>query len=313
MTSETIQMHSCDNKYKCSSCLKSIGIIGLLVNAVLAVLKIVVGVAFFSTALLADALYSILDIGYSVLVVVGLKISAKPPDSNHDYGHGKVEFIITIAFAVLTVICAIALFVFALFELHDGVMGSFSVYVVLVALISAIGNYLLYNFTKCIAVQFKSPSVASLSIHSKADVIASLLVAVSTVFIYFGYHHAGPFVAIVETAHILLIGIEIFKTSMYGLLDASIPQEDIRGVKSILNSTHGIKNVNYVKSRKVGQKIWLNVEIELSGSLNISEVDEIRSNLTSSIKRKMHNIEDIMVNVLPFREKEERKMAAVGS
>ena len=289
MTVEIKQINKCGDKYKCSECLKTIGIIGLIGNTILALFKIVVGIAFFSIALLADALYSLLDVGYSVLVIFGLKISAKPPDRGHDYGHGKVEFIITAAFSVLTIIAAIALFVLALFELHNGVRAVFSGYVLLVAIISVLANYLFFKFTDCIATQFGSPSIRSLSMHSKADSISSMLVGVSIGFSYFGYHHAGPFVAIIETAHILIIGSEIFKDSLYGLLDASIPQKDVKNVKSILRSIHGIKNVNYVKSRKIGQRIWLNIEIELPASLNISRVDTIKNNINETIKSKIRN------------------------
>lgn len=311
MTAETIHINSCGDKNKCSSCLKTIGIVGLIGNLFLALLKVIVGIAFFSTALLADALYSILDMGYSILIIVGLKISAKPPDKGHEYGHGKVEFIITVAFSVLTIIGAIALFVYALFELHDGVRGTFSGYVMLVAAISILANYLFFKFTNCIATQFDSPSIRSLSIHSKADATSSVLVGISMVFVYFGYHHAGPFVAIIETAHILIIGSEIFKGSMYGLLDASIPQKDIKNIKSVLSSVHGIKNINYVKSRKVGQRVWLNIEIELPASLNISKVDAIKNNINETVRSKIRNIEEIMVNVLPFREEEESQLSLV--
>lgn len=315
MTAEKIHINSCGDRSKCVSCLRTIGIVGLFGNLFLALLKVIVGVIFFSTALLADALYSILDIGYSVLIIVGLKISAKPPDSGHDYGHGKVEFIIAVAFSVLTIMCAIGLFIFALFELHNGVRGTFSGYVVLTAAVSVLANYLFFRFTDCIAYQFDSPSIHSLSIHSKADAISSVLVLVSMIFIYFGYHHAGPFVAIIETAHILLIGVEIFKDSLYGLLDASIPQKDVRILKSILSSIHGIKNVNYVKSRKIGQKIWINIEIELPASFAISKVDAIKNTINETVRSKIKHVEDIMVNVIPFREEEEEKgeMAVVGS
>lgn len=313
MTAETIQINSCGDKYKCSNCLKTIGIVGLIGNTILALFKIVVGIAFFSTALLADALYSLLDIGYSVLIIVGLKISAKPPDSGHDYGHGKVEFIITIAFSILTVFSAIAIFLFALFELRNGVMGTFSGYVLLVAVISILANYLFFKFTDCIAIQFDSPSISSLAIHSKADAVSSVLVMISMLFAYFGYDHVGPFVAIIETAHILVIGSQIFKNSIYGLLDASIPQEDIKNVKFILSSMHGIKNVNYVKSRKIGQRIWLNIEIELPASLNLSKVDAIKNNLNEAIKGKIKNIEEIMVNVMPFRKEEESQLSLASS
>lgn len=314
MATEIKQINSCGNKNKCSSCLKIIGVVGFIGNIFLVLLKVTIGIAFFSTALLADALYSLLDIGFSILIIVGLKISSQPPDSKHDFGHGKIEFVVTVAFSVLTILGAICLFIFALFELHEGAMGTFSGFVLLAALVSTLANYLFYRFTDCIATQFYSPSIRSLSIHSKADATSSVLVVISMIFAYWGYHHVGPIVAIIETAHILIIGSELFKGAMYGLLDASISPEEIKDVKSSLNSIPGISNTNYVKSRKVGQRVWLNIEIEIPASFNISRVDAIKNDINETIRGKVKNIQEIMVNVVPFREEEQQnELSLAGS
>lgn len=294
--------NSCNSNRKCPKCLRSVGYYGLFGNMSLVLLKVVVGLAFFSTALLADSLYSILDIGFSILIIVGLRISSKPPDLKHEYGHGKVEFVITIVFSVLTVTGAVALFVFAVFEIHKGIADTFSVYVLITALISAVANLLFYRFTRCIANRFESPSIKSLSLHSHADAISSVLVAVSMGFAYFGFRHVGSFVAIVETVHILFIGSEIFKRSLDGLLDASISPKDIKDIKVILSNVEGVKNVNSVKSRKIGQKIWLNVEIEAPAQFSIDRVDRIKDTIRVVLSSRIKNLEEVMVNVTPFQE-----------
>ncbi len=291
-----------NNKVKCQACLKNIGIVGIIVNLFLVSLKGVVGITFLSTALLADALYSILDIGFSILIIAGLKISSKPPDEGHAYGHGKIEFVITVIFSIFTVVGAIALFLFAVFELHEGVLGTFSYYVLITALISVVANFLFYRYSSCIANQFFSPSIRSLSIHSKADAISSILVAVSMVFAYWGYLYVGPFVAIIETAHLLIIGSEIFKGSLYGLLDASISPKEVKDIKIILSNIPGVRNIDYVKSRKVGQRVWLNLEIEVPSSFSIASVDKIKSNINEMLKDRIKNLEEIMVNIIPFQE-----------
>lgn len=302
-----------NNKVKCQACLKNIGIVGLIINILLVSLKGVVGIIFLSTALLADALYSILDIGFSILIIAGLKISSKPPDEGHTYGHGKIEFVITVIFSIFTIVGAIALFLFAVFELHEGVLGTFSYYVLITALISVGANYLFYRYSSCIANQFFSPSVRSLSIHSKADAISSILVAVSMVFAYWGYLYVGTFVAIIETAHLLIIGSEIFKGSLYGLLDASISPKEVKDIKTILSNIPGVRNIDYVKSRKVGQRVWLNLEIEVPSSFSIAMVDKIKSNINEMLKDRIKNLEEIMVNIIPFQEDDKSQLSMVSS
>ncbi|MGR3317579.1 MAG: cation diffusion facilitator family transporter [Candidatus Anammoxibacter sp.] len=289
----------------CPKCLNGVGYIGLTLNVFLVLMKVGVGISFFSIVLLTDSLYSILDIGFAILIIVGLKISSKPPDSDHDYGHGKVEFVITLAFAVLATIGAVVLFVLAIHDIRSGEVVTYSHYVLVAALISTLANYIFYQYSRCVSKQFFSPSIKSLSIHSHADCLSSAMVAVSMLIAYAGYEHAGLFVAIIETIHILFISIKIFKEALYGLLDAAIPDEDLDGIKKILNSMPKVKNVSSVKSRKVGQRVWLNIGIEVDPSLDIDEVDSIKKNIYKEIRGLIKNLQEVMLSVEPFKEDED--------
>lgn len=305
MKKDSTYTSGCGTDKGCERCLKSVGYIGLVGNVFLVLLKVVVGIAFFSTALLADSLYSALDVGFSILIIVGLKISSKPPDATHDFGHGKIEFVITIILSVLTLKGAIVLFIFAIMELRDNALGAFSIYVLLAALISTGANYLFYKYTACVANKFDSPSIRTLSIHSKADAISSVLVVVSMMFAYWGYLRIGSFVAIVETVHIIIIGSEIFKRSLDGLLDASLSAKDRKDITDVLTSIPGLRNINYVRSRKVGHRVWVNVEIEVPSRFAVGKVDVIRGKIKEMMSGRIKNLEEVMVNVVPYREESE--------
>ncbi|MGR3219361.1 MAG: cation diffusion facilitator family transporter [Candidatus Anammoxibacter sp.] len=296
---------TCNYKDNCPKCLTRVGYIGLALNVFLVLMKVGVGISFFSIVLLTDSLYSVLDIGFAILIIVGLKISSKPPDSDHDYGHGKVEFVITLAFAVLATIGAVVLFVLAIHDIRSGEVVTFSRYVLVAALISTLANYLFYKYSHCVSKQFFSPSIKSLSIHSHADSLSSAMVAISMLIAYAGYEHAGLFVAIIETIHILFISIKIFKEALYGLLDAAISNEDLNGIKNILNSMSGVKHVNNVRSRKVGQRVWLNIGIEVDPLLDIDDVDFIKKDIYKEVRAQIRNIQEIMLSVDPFKEDED--------
>ncbi len=293
---------SCSGEKRCERCLKTTGYVGMFGNIFMVLMKVSVGIAFFSTALLADSLYSALDVGISALIIVGLRISTKPPDHNHDFGHGKIEFLITMIFSVLTMVGAIALFIFALIELRHGVFGVFSGYVLLVAVVSAVANFLFYRYTDCVASKFESPTIRSLSIHSEADAISSVLVAASMVFAYWGHYYIGPFVVIIETVHLLIVSSEIFKQSMGGLLDESISRGTLREIKAVLSHTPVIKNINYVRSRKIGHRIWLNIEVEVLPKSSIEKIDEARHFIVHELKNKIKHFENIMLTVVPYHE-----------
>lgn len=296
---------SCDYKDNCPKCLTRVGVIGLLLNVFLVLLKVGVGISFFSIVLLTDSLYSVLDIGFSILIIVGLRISAKPPDHDHDYGHGKVEFVITLGFSILTTIGAIALFVIAIHDIRAEEVVTFSQYVLWASIISTLANFIFYKYSSCVSKQFFSPSIKSLSIHSEADCISSALVSFSMVVAYYGFEHAGLFVAIIETIHILFISTKIFKNAMYGLLDASIHQDDLVDIEKILQAMPDIKRITDIKSRKVGQRVWLNIAIEVDPSFDIDKVDTIKKNIYVVIKKRVKNLQEVMVSVEPYHEGED--------
>jgi divalent metal cation (Fe/Co/Zn/Cd) transporter len=131
-------------------------------------------------------------------------------------------------------------------------------------------------------------------------------------FSYWDFHHVGPIVAIIETAHILIIGTEIFKDSVYGLLDASISQQEVKDIKTTLGKIPGVCNVNYVKSRKVGQKVWLNIKFETLSSNSIKQVDSLKKEINDRVRQKINNIEEIMLNVVPFRNEETEEDSEVA-
>jgi cation diffusion facilitator family transporter len=313
MTAKIAHINNCNGQNKCPSCLKVVAIVGSIGNILIAFIKVLIGFSFGSIALIAGALYSLLDTGFCVLVLVGLKAAYKPPDNGHEFGHGKIESLIAVLFSLLILLGALAIFVLAIYELHETTVEIFNSYVLLVATISMGASYLFYRFTDCVATQLGSPSIRYLSVHSKSDAASSACVIASLAVTYCGYHQTGHIVAIIETLHLLVIGSEMFNSSLHGLLDASIPIEDLKTVKSILTTMHGIKNINYVKSRKVGHKVWLNIELELPASDSIAKVDEIKREINASLRAKIKNVEGIMVAVVPFRENVERELAVVAS
>lgn len=302
MAAKQEKTDSCNYKDNCPQCLTRVGYVGLMLNVFLVLLKVGVGVSFFSVVLLTDSLYSVLDIGFAILIIVGLRISAKPPDFDHDYGHGKVEFVITLGFSVLTTIGAVVLFVVAVHDISGDEVITFSRYVLCASVISTLANYLFYKYSLCVSKQFFSPSIESLSVHSKADCISSALVAFSMVVAYFGFEHAGLFVAIVETVHILLISTKIFKDAVYGLLDAAISSDDIGDIEGILRSMPDIKKTTNIKSRKVGQRVWLNICIEVDPSFDIDRVDAIKREVYEAIKKRVRNLQEVMLSVEPYRQ-----------
>ncbi len=276
---------------ECISCAGKVGWVGLVVSALLAVTKLVIGILSNSKALVVDSLYSAKDMVTSLLIIAGLKISRKPVDREHPYGHGKIEFILSLMVSLVFLGLTVYLFFFALEALkeeHHNIPHGIAVFV---ALISALANFSLYRYTHCVDREISSPMVETLSRHTKADSFSSMVVAVGV-----AYEHFFPgipmdtYIAVVECLHLFFLGIETLRDSVNGLLDSSMPSGKVAVVRSISGEVEGVEDVREIKSRRTGSDYSIDIVIEVHPDLTILEARTISSGVEEKIMNKMKHI-----------------------
>ncbi len=167
---------------KCVRCASLVGWVGLVTNLILLILKGFVGIISGSQALLADAMYSAKDVISSILVIIGLKVSSRPLDREHPYGHGKIEFILSMVVSVVFLTVTAFLFVHAVQILTNGDEHRAPHMIALwTALISVSVNVVMYFYSRCVSVEVNSPMVRTLSQHHYADATSSVAVAVGII------------------------------------------------------------------------------------------------------------------------------------
>ncbi|MBF0280458.1 MAG: magnetosome biogenesis CDF transporter MamM [SAR324 cluster bacterium] len=285
----------------CSVCHKTVGWTGLVANILLSVLKLFVGLVSGSQALVADAMYSAKDLVTSIFVIVGLKVSSKPIDKNHMYGHGKIEFFISLMTSIIFLGLTGVIFVIALGHLVEGTRAVPHVIAFVTALFSILVNLHLYKYTSCVTKQVNSPMIETLSKHHHADMMGSAAVAVGFV----GGHYLGlpwldPLVAIFETLHLLYLGGEIFWDSVKGLMDSSAPKEIREKITEKALEVNEVKVVEELKTRRIGQGLWIDIGVGLDPNLSIEEASDVSAKVESSIAEAIEHIASINVRFESF-------------
>ena len=284
-------------KSGCTVCARSIGWIGLVVSFVLLVMKAFVGLVGGSQAMLADAMYSLKDMLNSLTVIIGMTVSAKPLDADHPYGHGKIEFLLSMVVSIIFLLLTAYLMMHAIKLLIDTELHRTPHLIVLWAALVSVGvNLGLYYYAKCVAVETNSPIIRTLAKHHHGDATASGAVALGIV----GAHYLNmPWidtaVALWETVDLMILGKGIFMDAYQGLMDHSVGDGIRKRMVQSAAAVPGVKGVEHLRARYVGQDVWADMIVAVDPNVSVEQAHEICEAVREAVCHKMRHIASLHV------------------
>lgn len=277
-------------------------IVGTIVNALLVAVKFVAGIMGRSSALVADAVHSLTDFVSDIVVLVFVRISGKPRDAEHEYGHGKFETLATMIIGVLLVAAGIGLLFNGAKQVWDSINGIVlpePTWIALaVAFISIVSKELLFRYTIKEGRRLNSDAVIANAWHHRSDVISSIgtMIGIGGA-MFFGrkWRILDPIAAVVVSFFIIKAGYDIIKPAINELLEASLPKEQTDEITEIIRSVAGVKGLHNLRTRKIGNAIAIDVHVKMDGDLRLTEAHEIASRIEKAI-RDHYGVES-MINV----------------
>ncbi|MBF0171285.1 MAG: magnetosome biogenesis CDF transporter MamM [Nitrospinae bacterium] len=278
------------------------GMVSIFANLILALFKFVVGILSGSKAIMADSLYSFKDFFISLVVFVGIGISGKPPDENHPYGHGKIDFVAIFLISLAILVGTIFLFVHSVKDLVMAYHGNFNpprFIAFWAALISVIANYRIYIYLHCVGTKKGSPAILANATHNHSDAISSIMVAVGVLGTKFGLVFLDPIVAVIETIDLIRLNITMLKDSINGMMDSSVSNKVIEQIQSIVVLVPGVQKVAKVIGRQVGKGIWVDIAIRVNHDLPYETGYTIGKQVEASLKNRINDIVGINVIIEP--------------
>ena len=289
---------------ECLTCEKKAGWAAVYANLALALFKAVIGYLSGSKAILGDALFSFKDCIASLVVVIGIKVSGKPADEQHPYGHGKVEYVVLFLISVGLIISTIILFVHSaqgLWQCYQGMGHAPKLIAFWAALISVAANYQLAQYLRCVGDKLHSPSMLANARHNHSDAISSTMVAIAVLGAhYFGMVFLDPLVAFVEAACLISMSIEMFNDSIKGLFDSAAPAATVERIEAIARAVPGVRKVAKVVARHLGQGIWIEMTIKIDHTMSHQEGYLIGQHVKESIQALLGNHATVNVLFEPY-------------
>lgn len=282
--------------------------ISLISNVILTIIKITVGALFNSPVLLADGFHNAGDVVASGAALTSMRISQRPADEDHPYGHGKAEIISSAIVAIILGIAAIYIgyeAVSAFFE--NPIKGS--ILALITAIISLIWKQALYIYTIRIGKKTNSKGLIATALDHLADVYASLaavlgigLALIGDMYNISWLAYADPFAGIIVSLLVLRLAYSIGKESIDILMEKSVSLERLGELSALILSIPQVKRIDRLRAREHGHYILVDLRIGVSGELTIQDGHNISSSIRNLIKEKNADVDEVLIHLNPWYE-----------
>lgn len=274
-------------------------VIGIFVNAVLAVVKITAGVMGNAYALIADGVESMLDIGGSFVIWSGLKLAGKPPDETHPYGHGKAEPIAAAVVALGVLAAAVLLAVESIREImtphHAPKPFTLGVLIAVVLVKEA-----LYQIV--IRKSEGSTAIATDAWHHRADALTSIaaFVGISIALIGGpGFESADDYAALVACGLIAYNGVRLLIPALHEVMDTAPPVEVSDAIRKAALEVEGVEGIDKCYMRKMGLEYYVDIHVRVNGELSVREGHRIAHAVKDRLRQGDPAVLDALVHIEP--------------
>ncbi|HLU18599.1 MAG TPA: cation diffusion facilitator family transporter [Pusillimonas sp.] len=251
-------------------------LVSVATNLLLTLLQIIVGVFAHSQALIADAIHTLSDLLADGVVLAANAQSRKAPDDDHQYGHLRFETAASMVLGVLLMSVGAGMLWKAFGFLQDpSSLQPVHPAALVVALMALAGKEALFRYMLRVGQRIRSTMLVANAWHARSDAASSLVVALGIIANLAGFTLADPLAALVVGLMIFRMGWKFFSTSFGDLMDRAVDTDTENRIRGHLLSTPGVLGIHDLKTRKLGDMIWVEVDIEMDGSLSIAEGHEI--------------------------------------
>ena len=273
---------------------------GVAVNLFLAVIKTVGGVFGQSQALLADGIHSLSDLASDAMVLVAVKHAGEDADEDHPYGHGRYETLATVALGILLIGVAVGIAYDVILRLERPEEIAIPAwYTLIIAAISILSNEGLYHATRAVAQKIRSPLLDANAWHHRSDAVSSIVVLIGIGATYIGYPLLDAIAAIIVALMIGKIGLDLSRQSVQELVDTALEPEMVEQIKNTILDIDDVRELHLLRSRRMGHSALVDVHIQVSPKLSVSEGHHISESVETALKEKFDEVNDVTVHIDP--------------
>lgn len=283
---------------------------GSIVNMVLLVLKFVAGIIGNSAAMIADAVHSLSDFLTDIVVLVMVKLSTKPADSDHAYGHGKYETIATSIIGMALIVVALMLGWNGAEKIYRVLLGETIQSPGMIAFVAAIVSIVLkewvFRITKRVAIDVNSQALEANAWHHRSDALSSIGTAVGIGgAVALGNHWAvlDPIAAIIVSILIFITAFKLLRQASGELLEERLPAQTEDKIREVVYRDPQVSDIHRLHTRRIGSIIAIEMHLRLPGDITLTQSHQHATAIERALREEFGQDTHIMLHIEPVKEK----------
>ncbi len=278
----------------------SISVVSIVANIILAVLKLAAGIIAHSGAMISDAVHSASDVFSTFVVIGGVKMAGKAEDSDHPYGHDRLESVAAIILAAALAVTGAGIGIAGIRSIINSkeiVMPG--VLALIAAIVSIVVKEAMYWYTRNGAKKIGSDALMADAWHHRSDALSSVGSFIGIGGAMLGYPILDPLASVIICIFILKVAADIFKEAINKMIDKSCDEEVENLMRRMVLSHEDIISLDLIRTRMFGSKVYVDIEFSADGNMTLYEAHAIAEHIHDEMEEKFPDVKHCMVHVNP--------------
>ena len=277
--------------------------VSIAVNLILSFGKLLAGILASSGAMISDAVHSASDVFSTIIVIVGVAMSRKKSDSNHQYGHERMECMASLLLAAVLALTGAGIGVNGIKKIVDGNYDTLAVpgmLALIAAIVSIAVKEWMYWYTRAAAKRINSGALMADAWHHRSDALSSVGAFAGIFGARMGYPVLDAVASVVICLFIGKAAFDIFRDAMDKMVDKSCSDELVGQMREVVQREKGVIRIDDMKTRLFGDRIYVDVEFSADGRKSLEESHDIAERVHAAIEREFPTVKHCMVHVNPY-------------
>ena len=281
-----------------------VSIVSVIWNLLLSVGKLFAGIFANSGAMISDAVHSASDVFSTIIVMIGVKISGKDSDNDHPYGHERLECVAAIILATVLAATGIGIGYGAVVKIMAGDYNVEmpGILALVAAVVSIVVKELMFWYTRYYAKQIDSSALMADAWHHRSDSLSSIGALIGIIGARLGFGIMEPLASVVICIFIEKAAYDIFMDAVNKMVDKSCDDETMEKIKACAMNIPGVENIDLLRTRVFGNKIYVDMEIAADGNKTLDETHAVAERVHNAIEQEFPKVKHIMVHVNPAKK-----------
>lgn len=290
--------------------IKRVSVVTVAGNVILTACKLFAGVAGRSGAMISDAVHSLSDVFTTLIAFLGVRLSQKPADKEHPYGHERFECVASLALGLILLVTGLGIGKVGLETIFAGNYASLTApgpIALAAAILSIASKEAMFRYTRHYARLINSPAFMADAWHHRSDAFSSIGSLIGVGGAMLGWPVLDSVASVVICLFILKVAYDILKDALSKMLDTSRGEEYDNRLRDYVLSQPDVLGVGLLQSRTFGNRVYIDLVIQVDGELTLRDAHAIAERVHAAVERDFPDIKHIMIHVDPIEETPEEQ------